>query len=373
MVSTFRSLNEKETFQRNLLRWYRTSKRALPWRETRDPYKILISEMLLQQTRVETATDYYERFIKRFPTIRHLASASQNSVLQVWQGLGYYGRARNLHRTAKILCKDAEGRLPSEPEALNKLPGIGPYTAAAVASIAFDRNVAVLDGNVARVLCRVCMIRDDPRNPATRKRLTQIANLLLPRGKAADFNQALMELGALVCKPSRPDCAACPVRAVCRAFHEGKTHQVPIRRKKARIPIHCRVVAFVTGRGRILLTRRPSEGLLGGLWELPGRTLEKSETEKQARAKLEARIRNRASIQSLSREPCIILKHTYTHFQEELRAYRYTGSQRRFEDGRRKGHPEWKWIRSNRLQQYPVTGATRKIVESLLPPLHRGT
>jgi len=357
--------NEKATFQRNLLRWYRSAKRPLPWRKTRDPYKILISEMLLQQTRVETAIDYYNRFVRRFPTVKHLSEASQESVLQVWQGLGYYGRARNLHRTAQLLCMETKGRIPSDPEALQKFPGIGPYTAAAVASIAFGRDVPVLDGNVVRVLCRVFMIRDDPGSPATRKRLVEIGGDLLPKGKAADFNQALMEIGALVCKPARPDCLPCPVKSVCAAFKKGKTHLVPLRRKKPPVPIQSRVVAFITGHGRILISKRPTDGLLGGLWELPGRTAEIQETEKQARRKLESRLRKHAFIQPVFSEPCAVLKHTYSHFQEELRVYRYKGSQSRPGDQRRKGHPDWKWVHRNRISQYPVTGATKKILQQI--------
>lgn len=354
---------EKRYFRKNLLRWYHTSKRSLPWRKTRDPYKILISEILLQQTRVESATDYYRAFIRKFPSLPHLARAKQESVLQVWQGLGYYGRARNLHSTARILMKQAGGNIPEEPDALMKLPGIGPYTAAAVASIAFDRDVPVLDGNVARVLCRFFSIEEDPKSPSTRRRLHEIACQLLPTGKASSFNQALMELGALVCKPGRPACSSCPLMKACHAFSQGKTLQLPLRSPKTPLGIRHRITAVVRVYGRYLFNRRPPEGLLGGLWEFPGIYKDKRESRKAAVQRLEKKIQAHTGTHLKATASPFVLKHTYSHFQEELVVIRYIGKRRPgYDPPREKKDRNRRWIHPNHLKNYPITGATRKIL-----------
>ena len=357
---------EKRYFQIDLLRWYNASKRSLPWRKTTDPYRILISEILLQQTRVETATDYYRRFIKRFPSLRHLAAARQESVLQVWQGLGYYGRARNLHRAARILMNEARGKIPSDPEELIKLPGIGPYTAAAVASIAFDRDVPVLDGNVYRVLCRFFAIEEDPRTSSARRRLHELASSLLPKGKASSFNQALMELGALVCKPGRPACPLCPLVSACHAFSQGKTHRLPVRMKKTPLALRFRIVAVVERNGRRLFRRRPPEGLLGGLWEFPGLYQDEKESRKKAIKRLENQVQPLVCADLETRGAPILLKHIYSHFQEELFVFRYNGNRDTAREApERKKDRNWRWIHPNHLGNYPITGATRKILAQL--------
>ena len=202
----------KALLQRRLLAWYRRHQRDLPWRRTRDPYAIWVSEIMLQQTQVATAIPYYERFLRRFPHVRALARAPMERVLKSWEGLGYYSRARNLRRAAQIVLAEHGGRLPEEPEALRKLPGIGRYTAGAISSIAFDRDEPVLDGNVIRVLCRVFLIRANPKSARTQKRLWKLAEELLPAGHASFFNQALMDLGATICMPSHPHCDRCPLR-----------------------------------------------------------------------------------------------------------------------------------------------------------------
>lgn len=346
-------------FQKKLLGWYLASRRPLPWRETRDPYAIWISEVLLQQTRVNTALSYYQRFLERFPTLDDLAEAPIDAVLRIWQGLGYYGRARNLHRAARIVRDEFGGSIPTEPEALERLPGIGPYTAAAIASIAFGRDVAVLDGNVARVLCRAMAIHGIPNRPSTKRRLHHLANRLLPKGEAAAFNQALMELGALVCKPGRPDCPACPVRGVCVAYREGKVERLPLRTSRTELPVRVRVTAAIKYRGRLLLGRRDLEGFLGGLWEFPGAYLEGKESNDQGLKRLKDMVGNR-----LSRFPeseSFSVQHVYSHFEEKNRVFVCEGS-----GGANRGSEQrYRWVYPTRLDPYPITGATRKILRKL--------
>src|SRR5258706_9327541 len=274
----------RRAFHVNLRRWYRASKRDLPWRRTSDPYKIWVSEIMLQQTRVEVVRDYYARWLRAFPTIEALARASDARVLKMWEGLGYYARARNLHRAAKIVVgsvhclsaprsatktRTAGTAVPTTSAELQTLPGIGRYTACAIASIAFDERVPVVDGNVARVLARVLAIRASVKLPRTQNQLWSLAEQLMPRTKPGDFNQAMMELGALVCTPRNPQCPTCPLRHVCRARQLGLTEQLPNRGKRTRPRRETVNVALVRRGGRVLLRRRDDNGLLAGMWELP--------------------------------------------------------------------------------------------------------
>jgi A/G-specific adenine glycosylase len=271
-------------FQRALPRWYRQHRRDLPWRRTRDPYAIWVSEIMLQQTRVESVIPYYERWLKTFPTVESLARAPLRRVLKLWEGLGYYTRARNLHRAAKRCSGGSASRrsltengtagasqkrrytgIPQSVAGLLHLPGIGRYTAGAIASIAFDQRAPIVDGNVARVFARVFNVRANVKLPATQKKLWAIAEALLPARKCGDFNQALMELGALVCLPTNPRCDACPLRCVCRAPGDV----LPNRGRAARTVAVVQDVAWDCRQGKVRVRQRPATGLLAGLWELP--------------------------------------------------------------------------------------------------------
>jgi A/G-specific adenine glycosylase len=358
-------MKSRSLFQKRLLAWYRESHRPLPWRSTRDPYAIWISEILLQQTRVTTGVSYYERFLERFPTLSDLAEAPIEAILQVWQGLGYYGRARNLHRAARILKEEFQGEIPPEPEVLERLPGIGPYTAAAIASIAYDKDVAVLDGNVTRVLCRAYGIEDDPKHPSTRRALQGLADRLLPKGNAADFNQAVMELGALVCKPARPECAACPLKGVCVAHAKNMTARLPLRSPKARIPKRVRVVAAIEVRGRLLFKHRDPEGLLGGLWELPGVYLEGREGNKEGCRRIRKQVGSLVTLQRIPERSHFSVKHVYSHFEESIRVFVCKGKGVSNERQTPKAEQTYRWIHPNRLDPYPLTGATRKVLRGL--------
>jgi len=255
-------------FRRALLDWYEEHRRDLPWRRTRDPYRIWLSEVMLQQTRVAAVIPYYKRFLERFSAVDALADAHEQEVLAAWSGLGYYSRARNLHRAAKQIR--GAGGFPSEYQAIRELPGVGDYTAAAIASIAFDLPHPVLDGNVLRVLSRVGAEQGDIRSPRTRNRLAEEAGRLLDENRPGDFNQALMELGATVCVPKQPQCLLCPVTRHCEARQQGLQHELPIQSKRgttARVAIE---LLIIERRGNLLLRQRPPESKrLAGFWELP--------------------------------------------------------------------------------------------------------
>src|SRR5437899_1139450 len=253
-----------------LLPWYDANRRDLPWRRTRDPYRILVAEYLLQRTRIQSGTPYYERFLKRFPTVQDLASAPLDNVLAVWEGLGFYGRARNLHAAARAIVDRHAGRVPESFEELTALPGVGAYTAGAVASIAFGVPVPAVDGNVSRVIARLFRIRDDVTRAVAKRRIHEIAARLVSPDRPGAFNQAMMELGATVCTPSSPSCPRCPVERVCLARAAGEERELPMRRSPRSTPVVPVVFGLVTASGHVLLVRRPRGRLLGGLWALPG-------------------------------------------------------------------------------------------------------
>jgi len=253
-----------------LLAWYDANRRDLPWRRTRDPYRILVAEYLLQRTRIASGTPYYERFLERFPTVRDLAAAPLDDVLSVWEGLGFYGRARNLHAAAQSIVQRHGGEIPRSHAELASLPGIGPYTAGAVASIAFGIPVPAVDGNVTRVIARLFRIREDVTAGTIRRRIAEIAARLVSPEQPGTLNQALMELGATVCTPIAPACVSCPVERFCLARAAGEERDLPIS-SRPRSPRAVAVVfGLVTANGRVLLVRRPKGQLLGGLWALPG-------------------------------------------------------------------------------------------------------
>jgi A/G-specific adenine glycosylase len=255
--------------QRALRGWFQRNRRAMPWRVTRDPYRIWISEVMLQQTRVAAALPYYRRFLKRFPNVRALARARTEEVLRLWAGLGYYSRARNLHRAAKVIVARHGGRFPREYEAALALPGIGRYTAAAVLSMAYGAPLAVLDGNVARVLARLDVVRGDLRAPKRWRRLQARAQELLDVAGPGDWNQAMMELGATVCTPRRPRCGECPLARWCEAQRRGIAEQVPApRKKRAVVQVKIAAAVLLDARGRTLLVRQ-NGGLFSGMWQFP--------------------------------------------------------------------------------------------------------
>jgi A/G-specific adenine glycosylase len=265
-----RSRNFSAAAATRLAAWYRRHRRDLPWRRTRDPYRIWISEVMLQQTQVATVIAYYERFVRRFPSLRALAAAREEEVLAAWSGLGYYRRARNLHAAAREIVARHSGILPADPQALRALPGIGSYTAGAVASIGFDRPEPALDGNAERVLTRLLALRGDVASARVRRRLEEVARALLSCGKPSEITQALMELGALLCSPASPRCARCPLRGACRARAAGIQEQLPQSKPSRPAVRRQSAVAIVRSGGAYLMVRRSEPGLMQGLWEFPG-------------------------------------------------------------------------------------------------------
>ena len=339
---------------RLLLKWFGKNARDLPWRRTNDPYAIWVAEIMLQQTQVDTVEPYYHRFLKRFPTVRRLARARPDTVLKLWEGLGYYSRARNLHLAAKTILRDHDGNIPRTKQALLSLPGIGLYTAGAIASIAFNRNEPLVDGNVIRVLCRLLRIRENPKSGPVQKQLWQIAKELLPSGRAGTYNQALMELGATICLPRRPSCDICPLQKICRAKKYGEQATLPRRPDKKPLPHQDVVVAVIYKNGRILIDKRKAGGLLGGLWEFPGGKMEKGESPKTA---LKREIREELGITIRIKRPLITVQHAYSHFSVTLHAFECTHAS---------GTPkcrtcvDYKWVYPKQLKKFAFPAANKK-------------
>lgn len=267
------TMSTEQYFSTELLAWYRLQKRDLPWRHNRDPYRIWVSEIMLQQTRVDTVIPYYLRFMEKFPTVRALAEAPEEEVLKCWEGLGYYSRARNLQAGARMVVELYDGIIPDDTASVSGLKGVGPYTTGAIMSIAFNRPEPAVDGNVMRVLSRYFCLEEDIARPATRVGIEKLAASLIPEGEAGDFNQALMELGALVCTPKSPNCLPCPVMEHCAARIAGRELELPVKTKAKPPRVELRASVIVTGQGeregKVLVRQRPDSGLLAGMWELP--------------------------------------------------------------------------------------------------------
>jgi A/G-specific adenine glycosylase len=345
-----------------LLAWYRENRRDLPWRRTRDPYAIWISEAMLQQTRAAAVIPYYERFLARFPDVESLAGAEPDELLGAWAGLGYYSRARNLQRAARAVVEEHGGRLPASAAALRALPGIGPYTAGALASIAFDQPEPIVDGNVARLLARVLGIREDVRGARGRRRLWEAAARLARGPSPGDLNQALMELGATVCTPRAPRCGACPIGRACAARSSGDPEALPVRSARRAPRAVEAVAALVLRRGRALAVRRPPCGLLGGLWELPGGDLAPGEA---PRAGLRRLLRERAGLRALCARPAGSVEHLFTHRRLRLHLYRCdTGAGR----VRLAGFDAHRWLAPGDLPRLPHGAVMRKALALLALP-----
>jgi len=352
--------NIRRRFRRAVAGWYGKHQRAMPWRNTDDPYKIWVSEVMLQQTQVATVEPYYHRFVDRFPTIHHLASALLDEVMKAWEGLGYYGRARHLHRAAKDIVSRFGGHVPDNIDGLLSLPGIGRYTAGAILSIAYDRPVPILDGNVKRLLTRVFHITENVDKTGTQKILWELAETLLPRARAGNFNQGMMELGAVVCKPAQPLCDSCPLAGICKAKRLSIQKDLPVRSSRKSIPHYDVTAGIIWKDGKFLITRRPPKGLLGGLWEFPGGKLEKGEDLESC---LIREIREELGIRIEVLEPMISVRHAYSHFRITLHAFRckYAGGKIRLLEC-----DDYRWITSQELTAFAFPAADHRIIEVLM-------
>jgi len=342
-----------------LLKWYDHNQRALPWRETNDPYAIWASEVMLQQTQVNTVIPYYGRFLKQFPTIHALAEADLQAVLKVWEGLGYYSRARNFHRAAKLVVEAHEGTVPDNWISLRRLPGIGDYIAAAVLSIAFNQPYAVIDGNVKRVLARFFLI-DAPANKTSSHRTFKgYADQLLHMDEPGTYNQAMMELGARICSPRTPLCNACPLQPQCKAYLSDATETYPRRIKAKTTPVHNIATGVVVHLGRILLTRRMNDGLLGGLWEFPGGKLKAGETPEKACVR---EIHEETGLSIVVREYLTRVKHAYTHFKIIMDVFICEALSTEIVLD---GPVDYCWITLNEIDHYPLPKANHKFLHLL--------
>lgn len=342
--------------QSSLIQWYSKHQRKLPWRKSDDPYRIWVSEVMLQQTQVNTVIPYYETFTEKFPAIEDLAKSDLEKVLKAWEGLGYYARARNLHKASKVVIKDFNGKISDEWETFKRLPGVGEYIASAVLSIAFNKPYAVVDGNVKRVLSRLFSI-DQPVNKASSDKLFKTnATCLLDRTQPGTFNQAMMELGAIVCKPGNPQCDICPIQPFCQAYQKDKVDEYPKRIQRKPVPVYHIATGIIRKNGKMLVTRRKPEGLLGGLWEFPGGKLKKKESPEKA------------CIREILEETGLIveidshltsIKHAYSHFKIRMDVFycRYVSGKVNLN-----GPDTFRWIKLEDINNYAFPKANLKFI-----------
>jgi len=347
-------------FSQKLLTWYAEHQRKFPWRQHPAPYPVWVSEIMAQQTRLETMLPYFQRWMQRFPSISALAEASQQDVLNLWEGLGYYSRARNLHQAAKIVVESYSGELPNTRPELETLPGIGRYTAGAIASIAFGQDEAVVDGNVKRVYARLFQVTEPVNTPAGEKEIWSLAETHLPRGQAGDYNQALMDLGATICLPRQPLCSVCPLAEDCLARRNDQTDQLPVKKQKSQSPHHTVTAAILHGEDRqVLIAQRPADALLGSLWEFPGG---KQEPGEDLPTCLKREILEELQCTIKIGDLLGTFRHTYTHFKVTLHAFH---CQLEEDPPTPHYHQAVRWVNIDDLDEYPMGKIDRMISQQL--------
>jgi A/G-specific adenine glycosylase len=347
---------------RRLLDWYEKKKRNLPWRHTRDIYAIWISETMLQQTQVNTVIPYYIRFMSVFPDIRSLAKSSEHEVLKLWQGLGYYSRARHLFQAAQLVQSKYCGVIPDQVNEFSKLPGVGPYITAAVLSVSRGLPLPAVDGNVMRVFTRLKALDMDIRNRATRNHISLELKKIITRKNPGIFNQAFMELGAIICTPHHPRCPTCPLAEECRAYYQDQVDVYPLKSEKPVIPVYQVAVAVIVKHGRFYIQKRPSRGHLGGMWEFPGGKVKPDETDEQA---LLRECREELGIKINIDKKLTTIKHAYTHFKIVLGFFLAN-----MPDGETiHTHTPHEWITVQQIQEYPFPAANHKFFPMLEPYL----
>jgi A/G-specific adenine glycosylase len=346
------SITSKEKIQTNLLQWFKKNGRDLPWRKTRDPYAIWVSEIMLQQTQVTTVIPYYQKFLKSFPTLRHLSKANLSKVLKVWEGLGYYSRARNLHRASQIVLKYFHGKIPDILGDLLGLPGIGRSTAGAILSFAFHKEAPILDGNAKRVLSRLFAVSGSPGERKTEQLLWKISESLIPKGYSNPFNQALMDLGSLLCTAKKPECDHCPLHHFCKGSASGKPERFPGKGLKRTISHVESASAVIKKGGKVLLNQRPPSGLLGGLWEFPNWRIE---GKGRLRLRLRNYIKKEMGLNVKVKESIGTFQQTYSHFKLTLQVFHCQHL-----NGKGKG----KWVPIKNLSLFPMPRIHRRIAST---------
>lgn len=352
-------LSKLQQFHSRILDWYAENQRQLPWRATKDPYHIWVSEIMLQQTQVGTVIPYYQRFLNRFPTIASLAEADLEEVLKLWEGLGYYSRARNLHQAAIFLNESNAITLPADLAEMKKLPGIGDYTAAAILSIAFQKPYPAVDGNIKRVYARLFQIETPINTPASAKVFKKSATENFNSQHPGEYNQALMDLGAMICKPTQPHCHQCPINTFCDAYESGTVDQYPKKVARKKTPVYQIAVAVVLKGEYFLITRRKEQGLLGGLWEFPGGKLEENEKAEDACCR-EVKEETGLNVSLITHLASV--QHAYTHFKIEMEVFVC-----RYESGKVKlaGPIDYRWISVNQIADFPFPKANHKFIPKL--------
>ena len=356
-----RSMKVPKNIAKQVIGWYSKHRRPLPWRRTRDPYAIWISEVMLQQTQVQTTIPYYRRFLSRFPNVETLAKADLQDVLKTWENMGYYSRARHAHEAAKRIVDQHGGKIPATMDALCSLPGIGPYIASAILCFAFGRRIATVEANVSRVLCRLNGIQTPMERASTRKRLFEMATAMVPASNPDLFNQGLMDLGATVCTPRGPACGRCPVAGHCQALKSRIQEMLPMKKKRAPLPHRRMTAAIIRDRKRrVLIVQRPPEGLLGGLWKFPGGECGAGESLDGALKRI---VGEELGIRIRIQQPLPSVEHTYTHFRTTLYGFRCS----RVGEPGASGCYRWTWAEESMLEDFPFSRVDRKLMDAIPP------
>lgn len=353
----------RSSFRKKLLNWFDLNQRDLPWRRNKNRYRIWVSEIMLQQTQVNTVIDYYRRFIRRFPNVRVLAKSDVDDVLKQWEGLGYYRRARQMHAAAQEIMKSHKGRFPTDYDAVIQLPGIGRYTAGAILSIADDLRLPILEGNTIRLYARLILLQSDPRSVQNQKWLWEFAETLLPRNRPGDFNQALMELGALVCTPNAPDCSHCPVNSFCPTYAQGRQNEIPVRGKKTNYQDTTEAVVLVSRKQKFLVRKCLPSERWAGLWDFPRYCLDDSADKKlQPCSMLQRQLQQDYGLETTVMAMDHSIRHAVTRFRITLVCYKTLTVRGRLKQPRR----ESCWVSPAELRDLPMSVTGRKIADRLI-------
>tara|TARA_S200000501_G_scaffold379027_1_gene446767 strand:- start:18700 stop:19755 length:1056 start_codon:yes stop_codon:yes gene_type:complete len=344
-------------FTKTIQIWYKSKNISLPWRGETDLYKIWLSEVMLQQTQVNTVIPYYTKWLKKFPSLESVANANEDELLKYWEGLGYYSRVRNFQFSCKIVLEKFNRKIPKNSKEFLKLRGVGEYIHAAVYSIGLNKKIPVIDGNVKRVISRYLCFKKDIESEK-KKIFKYLSKEILKTTKPGDFNQAIMDLGRLICKPKNPNCIECPISSNCLALKNNMIHQIPLKVKRAKTPKYNTVVGIIEKNNKILLCKRNTKGLLGGMWELPNGKIEPKESQKQALK----RVLSNFGLDYYSQIFLGTVKHQYSHFSIDQKGYKC-----QYKSGNliSKYHSEYKWININEKSNYPIHKASHKILNKI--------